>query len=262
MAALQQAHFRFTELPAELRLTIYEFLPIQTKHVVVDNETDADSAVTTLLIQQVPVQLLRVCRLVHNEAKGILALKLRSVREATPKIIMDAGVKGALLERKDGILTHTVAWFRALRESERADFREWTAKESSRRASPAQLSRSTLYFVQQAGIQMLHQWRTRVFVDTQHSDGTTTASVMVAIRVTGRQGPSTEPILYGQGSSHFTQTRISHRLKPTKAPCTRMIIDWTTPITKDESDIRGKTKEDLFKELFLNKDWDAGDRLF
>jgi hypothetical protein len=262
MAALQQAHFRFTELPAELRLTIYEFLPIQTKHVVVDNETDAESAVTTLLVQQVPVQLLSVCRLVHNEAKGILELKLRSVREATPKIIMDAGVKGALLERKDGILTHTVEWFRALRGSERADFRQWTAKESSTRSSPAQLSRSTLYFVQQAGIQMLHQWQTRVLVDTQHSDGTTTASVMVAIRVTGGQGLSTEPIFYGQGTNHFPNTRITHRLLPSKAPFTRMIIEWTAPITKDESDIRGKTKENLWKHLFVNEDWDAGDRLF
>jgi hypothetical protein len=203
MAALQQGHFRFTDLPAELRLTIYEFLPIQTKHVVVEIKTDADSAVLTLVVQQVPVQLLRACRLVQNEAKGVLALKLRSVREATPKIITDAGVKGALLDYNNGPLTHATAWFRALEESNRADFREWAAKASSERDSPATLSRSTLYFLQQAAIQMLHQWQTRVLVDTQRSDGITTASVMVAIRVNGGQGLSTEAIFYDQGSSHL-----------------------------------------------------------
>ncbi|KAH7065978.1 hypothetical protein BKA63DRAFT_572118 [Paraphoma chrysanthemicola] len=129
MATLHQSHFRFLNLPCELRLIIYEFLPIQTKHVVADFEADPSvSSAITLLIYHIPTQLLRVCRQIRDEAKSILLLKQESIKHATPRTIVHGGAKNMLMNG-NGIFTHAVAWFMAVKKNESTDFREWAASE-------------------------------------------------------------------------------------------------------------------------------------
>jgi hypothetical protein len=81
-------HFRFLDLPAELRLLVYEHLEIETRlHTIEDHCLDPmDScAAITIEIKSVPGwAILATCRAVFAEASPILLPKLEQIRDVEP----------------------------------------------------------------------------------------------------------------------------------------------------------------------------------
>jgi hypothetical protein len=85
--ASSPAIFRFTDLPKEIRLEIYEFLPIQTRHFTVPTFLE-DKGECTFIIRSLPVAILATCKAVHEEAHGIIAAKLLRMRNFPPQILI------------------------------------------------------------------------------------------------------------------------------------------------------------------------------
>jgi hypothetical protein len=95
--AAREHTFRFLDLPAELRCMIYELLPITTKHNKIWMKAkphyalpEDEPASLTLITIEVSVQLLRTCRLVHAEAKQIVAQKIEAISRMTPRLFLDS----------------------------------------------------------------------------------------------------------------------------------------------------------------------------
>jgi hypothetical protein len=99
VVAMAGEHFRFLDLPAELRVMVYEHLDIVTRLHTIEvlcpgewPEVRKDPRPTiTIKIKSVPGQnILATCRAVFDEAFPILSPKLQQVREFEPvRLIMD-----------------------------------------------------------------------------------------------------------------------------------------------------------------------------
>ncbi|KAF2637780.1 hypothetical protein P280DRAFT_367745, partial [Massarina eburnea CBS 473.64] len=105
--------FRFLDLPTELRVMIYEFLPYQTIHHTLNiptattsnpNSKKQDPTQITLVSKGIPVQLLATCKKIRNEAQKYLEPKLSQLKTQTPRIIVDAQDISCLCDN-DGILS-------------------------------------------------------------------------------------------------------------------------------------------------------------
>jgi len=100
--------FRFLDLPKELRLMVYEFIPVATRHHVLRDftfrdphtnlivrlftPTDPEAVSTvTLVTKSLHVTgILSTCRLIHDEAKAVLAKKLDKLKSDPLRLIVDA----------------------------------------------------------------------------------------------------------------------------------------------------------------------------
>jgi hypothetical protein len=84
MATSTTTHFRLLDLPKELRLMIYEFLPITTRRhsIVLPDEKEV-----ILIIKSLPVCLLSTGRFVSEEARPFMEEKLRYMKNTPPRII-------------------------------------------------------------------------------------------------------------------------------------------------------------------------------
>jgi hypothetical protein len=91
--------FPFLSLPPELRLMVYEFLPIQTKHYHYGGVTGVDSDTWytrenssvvkfTFMIRSAPVAILATCRIIHDEPKLIIQKKVNICEEPTMKLMV------------------------------------------------------------------------------------------------------------------------------------------------------------------------------
>ncbi|KAF2870092.1 hypothetical protein BDV95DRAFT_595655 [Massariosphaeria phaeospora] len=86
--------FRFLDLPSEIRLMIYERLPVVTRHVRIDTDhrdgPDLPVSAYILVIRSVPTSILRTCHQIYAEASEIITSKIKEIFATPPKIIIEA----------------------------------------------------------------------------------------------------------------------------------------------------------------------------
>lgn len=80
----------FLDLPAEIRLMIYERLPLQIKHYTLDLSTHKQTNVTkvTAILPSLPLGILRTCRVVYDEANKFMQKRVdEEILDQPPKLI-------------------------------------------------------------------------------------------------------------------------------------------------------------------------------
>ncbi|KAH8724740.1 hypothetical protein GQ44DRAFT_772784 [Phaeosphaeriaceae sp. PMI808] len=105
------APFRFLDLPKELRLMIYERIPITTKHHTMPNFKDMvrleprqerpgeSTSRITIVTKSFPlVGILSTCRCIHNEAKAFLHDTIRLLKADPLCIIVDMPQKSYMFK--------------------------------------------------------------------------------------------------------------------------------------------------------------------
>jgi hypothetical protein len=116
-----QNSFRFLDLPAELRCSVYEHVQISSlRHGLTRSEADLDREVwpkmgsgaveessMTLITPETSIALLWTCRLIYREAHSIFVAKIQDAKSQPLRFIFDFYAASALLERT-GILTKLV----------------------------------------------------------------------------------------------------------------------------------------------------------
>jgi hypothetical protein len=283
MATQGQQAFRFLNLPAELRLIVYEFLTIHMRHHTVYTmkpsvaKPDDEHPSVTIILHQVSVQILRVCHAIRNEAQAIMALQVERIREHTPRIIVDSGAV-QLLSQRAGILTHTTYWLEALRADEGIDFDDWV------RPRELQVPDEVLCFIRQAGIQMSAQWQKLEVVKLPFSRGRP-ASLFLACRIctspwhifgaTFKQvlGPSRDFIhhIASEGRKYMSESLTglysyrdisTVRSSPYPLGGSEIVIIWSVDV-EPEQGIQAKgrriTIPGLWDHLDMNRGWEAGE---
>jgi hypothetical protein len=80
----------FLRLPTELRLMIYNYLLPQRCHLIVSAPNNSRSV--HLVMELLPLDILRVCRFIHHEALTILGPQLTRLLHEPPKLIADGTV--------------------------------------------------------------------------------------------------------------------------------------------------------------------------
>jgi hypothetical protein len=93
---MSKSTFRFLHLPKELRLLIYEYIPITTRHHVWDGSlrpgsigSSFEGITLTLVIKSTSISILLVSSVVYNECKHILHRKLKALRAEPLRLIVD-----------------------------------------------------------------------------------------------------------------------------------------------------------------------------
>lgn len=161
MASNSESAFRFMDLPTEIRLYVYKFLPTREQHHdiystfpgrVLPNEKPT---CTTLVIHGLPLAILRVCKEVCAEASPIMTKKILQLRKTRPSVIIDIGTTFALIGG-DGVCNRLAEWLEFKTGGATATFDAWVAMQSQPLAPP--VSR----YIQQVSVQMQRNFRKQV----------------------------------------------------------------------------------------------------
>jgi hypothetical protein len=114
---IAKPHFQFLDLPAELRIMVYERLPVKIQHhtfshrAVYDNEDywdyngsepgdDSDIDVT-LVVKSLPMALLATCKQINDEASRHMKPALEQLRSELMRLIVDTGSFSRLFQPQD-----------------------------------------------------------------------------------------------------------------------------------------------------------------
>lgn len=83
--------FPFMKLPMELRLMVYECIPVQIKSHDFDRtrNTSAASHSFAIVSKYIDLSIWATCRKIHSEATVIMQRKLKDVLETPPRLIID-----------------------------------------------------------------------------------------------------------------------------------------------------------------------------
>lgn len=160
MSDLQEHSFQFMDLPAELRMMVYEFLPLQQQLFKIwtgvgDEPDTKDDVAITLVRYSVSLQIIRFCRTIHREAQVIMRRKARETLDITPQIIVEAN-RINRSKSHNGILTYVSEWLSALHEYNDLQFDDWsTLADFSNLPLLALWRRPIRLFVWQTGLQLL-----------------------------------------------------------------------------------------------------------
>lgn len=125
MADTEHQSFRFLDLPSELRLMVYEMLPVKiTRHEFVQ-QSDLPQYFA-LIDFAAPVAILATCRQIYEEADAILSSKLQQLQSsethcAIPRLEA-GGLALDMITMNDGILQAICDWYNALKDNINADF--------------------------------------------------------------------------------------------------------------------------------------------
>jgi hypothetical protein len=102
MTSIQQQPFRLMDLPVELRLMVYERIPIRTRlREVYKDEATRETEKVTFVTSGLDVQFLATCKRIFAEAAPFLLPKVEIVRMAYPQINVD----GTTLHLTDDVVT-------------------------------------------------------------------------------------------------------------------------------------------------------------
>jgi hypothetical protein len=95
--ALQQMKpFRFLDLPAELRLMVYEYCAEpETKHHTVIMRREPEPIKLTIILKSTNVQLLATNRLINKEANAIFRRQITHILQSPARFFTSAGLKQA-----------------------------------------------------------------------------------------------------------------------------------------------------------------------
>ncbi|ORY19135.1 hypothetical protein BCR34DRAFT_206652 [Clohesyomyces aquaticus] len=85
--------FRLMDLPKELRLIVYENIPITTKHETLacryHRRMPSEFATYTLVVRSIETSILATCHHIHNEAVSVIQIKLRRILMHPAMMIVD-----------------------------------------------------------------------------------------------------------------------------------------------------------------------------
>ncbi|KAH6118354.1 hypothetical protein HBI69_097400 [Parastagonospora nodorum] len=96
-------HFRFMDLPAELRLMVYEFIPVTTRHCTVHGKPFYEKSLTqvVLVTKSLSCSILLTSDAVCNEASPVFAVKLEILRTEPTRFMLRAGAVDFFTELLD-----------------------------------------------------------------------------------------------------------------------------------------------------------------
>lgn len=91
-----QSAFPFNALPAEIRLMIYECIPVEVQRhdfqaVSISSATPRSFSVIT---KSIDLSILRTCKKIYDEASAIMQKKLHDIRHTPPRWIIDVSYAG------------------------------------------------------------------------------------------------------------------------------------------------------------------------
>jgi hypothetical protein len=79
----------FLEIPKELRLMIYELIPVRISEHCYDHKVDGESYPVRFLVPCITVGILATCRQVQDEAADIMEKKIAKIRNIPLRVTVD-----------------------------------------------------------------------------------------------------------------------------------------------------------------------------
>jgi hypothetical protein len=106
--------FPLFSLPKELRLMIYERIPIKVrahhfKGQCKDEAGETQTHTCTIIDKRIDMQILASCRQVHEEAFAIVQKKIWDILDTPPRMIMDIKSAG-FIHKAYGPLAHFIEY--------------------------------------------------------------------------------------------------------------------------------------------------------